>query len=112
MAFNIPFPGKATLKETETTIEAYQLGKCSNLTGIQGRNAAFDDNSAMNVNVAEFEPVDHLALVHRRLIFVETSQVDFGAMAAAGMTQLGGDGHEFTIFVSDKPKSIFIFYRM
>ncbi len=112
MSYTIPFPAAASLSETETTVEFYQLGKTANMIDIVGRNAEFSDGTKADVNLVEFEPVDHKYEIRKELAFVPTDKVDFGAMAAAGMTQLGGDGHEFTVFVSGKPESIFIFYRM
>lgn len=112
MSYKIPFPGTATLAELDTTITAYQLAKTANVIDIEGRQATFDDGTNMNVNVAEFEPVDHRPQIHKELVFVLVADVDFGAMAAAGMTQLGGAGKKFTIYVSNKPQSIFVFYRL
>lgn len=112
MSYKIPFPGTATLAELDTTLSAYQLAKTANLVDIEGRNATFDDGTQANVNVAEFDPVDHRPQIHKELVFVLVADVDFGAMAAAKMTQLGGAGETFTIFVSDQPQSIYIFYRL
>lgn len=112
MAYELYFPGTAGLKETEDTVEANQLAGIANMVNIQGRNAEFDDKTKANLNVVEFEPVDKRFQIRKILTFVETKDVDFAAMAAAGMTQLGGDGKEFNVFIGDKPKEIFVFYRM
>jgi hypothetical protein len=112
MSYKIPFPGTAGLKEVENTIIAYQLGKTANLVDLVGLEAAFEDKTSMNVNLAEFSPVDHRPQIHKHLIFVLEADVDFGAMAAASMRQLGGAGKTFRVFVSDELKDICIFFRL
>ena len=111
MTYKVPFPGSAKLDETESTLIAYQLGAEANLVDIVGLEATFTDGTTMNVNVAELDPVNDITEIHTRLAFVLVADVDYGAMAAAGMTQLGGAGHVFNIFVADVQADIFIFFR-
>jgi hypothetical protein len=114
MPFPEIFPASATLEDLQRTLITFQKAQIANLISIQGRNAELDDGTKLDVNLAEFDPKDDRSDVNKVLVLVENDDATtafLAQMATQSMTQLGGAGKKWRVFIKGDPVNILIFFK-